>query len=322
MSVILVTLKNLLTGQPLAFAIGSVAYKFIPKVRFAKNFIKTFSLFILLSLGIKGGIGLFNSNVVLMASIAVVSILLGFALPFISFAILRRFTPLSVATSAAVSASFGSISVMTFVLAVTFLEVNGIPFQPALVGVGALMEVPAIFSGVYLAKRYLKQESSSIFSKVITHCIKDRSVQALFAGLILGVVSIPFGLKAYTDAILTFWPVSVVVFLFLLGMNVISQISPNVKMPKSVIAFGVLMPCFQALIGLGLSFLFSLDAGTAALFATLVASASYIAVPAIMPGVLPEAEEGIYVPLALLVTFPFNALFGIPLYTKLAGLWM
>jgi hypothetical protein len=183
------------------------------------------------------------------------------------------------------------------------------------------MELPALFSGVYLATKKVEKVHGDYhpIKHVWHHCIKDRSMQALLAGMACGALAKVFYLTKYTDAILVFWPICVFLFLLLLGMKVASHFSNKIKMPCAVLAFGFYMPLIGAAIGLLLCYILPLSVGNGMLLTTLFASASYIAAPAVMSSAVKNAEENIYLPLALAITFPFNVTLGIPLYHYLVS---
>ncbi len=317
-------LKNIFTYHTLAFGAGTLLFKFSSKVISIQNIGKFLTVFLLFSLGLKGGGGLFLllDQMSLMIILALVALLIGFVLPFLSFFLLRVTTKLSQETISAISASYGSVSVMTFVAATSFLESRDIEYAKAMIGICALMELPALFSGVYLATRKgqrLRGEDHPI-KHVWHHCIKDRSMQALLAGIVCGAIAKLFYLTKYTDAILVFWPICVFLFLLLLGMKVASHFSNKMKLPFSVLTFGFYMPLIGASIGLLLCWILPLSLGNGILLTTLFASASYIAAPAVMSSAVKNAEENIYLPLALAITFPFNVTVGIPLYHYLVSM--
>jgi hypothetical protein len=234
--------------------------------------------------------------------------------PVYSFFILKF--RLDLYNAAAIAATYGSISAVTFITAGSFLTELGIDFSGYMVAALALMESPAIIVGLLLVKLFAsnKEEESFSWSEVLQEAFLNSSVFLLVGSLIIGVLSGEKGWKVeepFTQGIfygvLTF-------FLLDMGLVAAGRIKDLGKTGSFLISFSILTPIANATVGILLAKLIGMPQGNALLFSVLCASASYIAVPAAMRLTLPEANPSLYVTAALALTFPFNIIVGIPLY--------
>ena len=282
-----------------------------------------FSIYLMMSIGFKGGVAItetadFNGEV--FATI-LAGILTGFTQPFIGYVLLRWTTKLDSTTAAAVSAHYGSISMVTFVTAVSFLEENAVIYAGYMVAVLALMEAPAIFTGLFIARQSepsaieaTEQARPRLSKEIFTNGAILMLTGSFLVGLATGTKGMekmyPFLVMPF-DGILTF-------FLLDMGLLVSRQIHHLREFNVRLVLFGLYMPLIGATVGLSLSWLIGLDIGTGTLFTVLIASSSYIAVTAAMRLALPQAKAAIYIPMSLGITFPFNIAIGIPMYYALA----
>ena len=287
---------------------------------------KLFSLYLLLAIGFKGGIGIqksgiFNDQVLLTLSAAVLMSLL---IPLLGFVVLRL--KFNVFNSAAIAAAYGSISAVTFISAESFLTSQSISSDGFMIGALALMESPAILVGLLLVKYggpKDRPDSRKLHLRSILHeSFLNGSVFLLLASLIIGfltALSNPLAIekmKPFTHSL--FYGVEC---FFLLDMGMVAaQRLPSLKKAGSfLISFAILMPIFNALIGVLVARSLALDPGNALLFVVLCASASYLAVPAAMRMTVPEARSSYYISTTLGLTFPFNIVLGIPIYMSLVN---
>ena len=283
---------------------------------------KLFSLYLLLSIGFKGGVELQHSglggNVVLTISAAVVMSVL---VPIYCFFLLRsRF---DVFNSAAIAAAYGSISAVTFITAESFLKVLNIQSDGFMVAALALMESPAIIVGLLLVKLAARDRRSDVnagWGALLHEAFLNSSVYLLIGSLIIGFLVAFFNpsgvekMEPFTGRL--FYGV---LCFFLLDMGIIAaqRLGDLRRAGAFLTGFALLMPLLNAGIGLGISLFLGLSQGNALLFMVLCASASYIAVPAAMRMTVPEANPSLYISSSLGITFPFNIIFGIPLYMAL-----
>ena len=313
---------NLASPVVLFFVLGLGAALLRSDLEMPQAVAKALALYLMLAIGFKGGaeVASHGPDFRLLASL-LVGILLSFLIPIIAFAILQVLSPLDRTNAAAVSAHYGSISIVTFAVATDRLVAQGIDYEGYLVAVAAAMETPAIVSGLWLARRNSSTESRSkrdLFREVAL----NGSIVMLVGSFIIGWITGEEGHTAIAPFIVD--PFKGVLCLFLLDMGLIAGQGlrgGQRQIGARLVAFGIYMPLVSAAFGALGAALLGLSAGGAALLITISASASYIAVPAAMRLALPKAEPGIYLTLSLGVTFPFNLALGIPLYLAI-GQWL
>lgn len=310
--------SNLLAPTILFFVLGLIAAVARSDLSIPEGAAKIMSIYLLLAIGFKGGAAVSQSGIEaqLIAALAA-GIVLSFVLPFIAYGLLRVSTRLDGMNAAAVAGHYGSISIVTFVTAVNLLEARGLPSEGYLVAVAAVMEVPAIISALWIAAR--KGNTSVVDCSLLRHILGNGSIVLLTGSFLIGAVTGEAGLKDLHPFIVV--PFTGVLALFLLDMGLSagrSLLENRKDISGGLLVFGCLMPVLGSLLGLGLAKLVGLSPGGAFLMMVLSASASYIAVPAAMRLALPHAKSGIYLTLALGITFPFNLTLGMPLYFLLA----
>jgi uncharacterized protein len=315
-------LFNILNPPVLFFFLGMTAVLVKSDLEIPQPLPKLFSLYLLFAIGFKGGVELVKSGVnqeialTLLAAIAMACLV-----PIYTFFILK--IRLDIYNSAAIAATYGSISAVTFITASSFLQQLDIPYGGYMVAALALMESPAIIVGLILVKlataSQLEEDDSGEernfdWGEVLREAFLNSSVFLLVGSLLIGVLTGEHGWEVLSPfsqdmfyGVLTF-------FLLDMGLVAAKRIKDLEKTGGFLIAFSILIPIVNAAIGLLLARLIGMPQGDALLFAVLCASASYIAVPAAMRLTVPEANPSLYVSTALAVTFPFNIIIGIPLY--------
>ena len=310
--------QNLLAPATMFFALGILAGVVKSDLEIPTAVSRILSIYLMMSIGFKGGVAIANAGAVSLGMVG--SIGVGMAasllLPFVGYWLLRATTKLDAATAAAVAAHYGSISVVTFATATAFLKGNGTMYEGYVVAVLALMEGPAIFSGLWIARKagialhVLDEEGKPRRHSVLA----NGAILLLFGGFLIGWVTGQPGMDKVSGFLET--PYQGVLCLFLMDMGLL--VSKNLhhvrQFSLGLGAFGIYMPLLGASCGLGASMALGLNPGTGTLLTVLCASASYIAVPAAMRLALPDAKPAIYVPMSLAITFPFNIGLGIPLY--------
>ncbi len=319
-----IALGNLLSPMVLFFILGVAAARLESDLEVPQAIGKALSLYLMFAIGFKGGVELAHNGVDgTLLAVMLVSVLLSFLLPFLAYALLRFSTRLDSVNAAAVAAHYGSVSVVTFVTATTFLNQAGIHFDGYLVATMALMETPAIFSGLLLARNEQRQTRSAnpggLFSAtVIREVLLSGTVFLLLGSLGIGWVTGEKGMGAVKAFVVD--PFQGILCLFLLDMGLITarRLSDFRIVGFPLFAFGLYMPLVGGMLGVVIAWMLSLSVGNATLLGVLTASASYIAVPAVMRHALPQANPSIYVTLSLGVTFPFNVTIGIPFYYSVA----
>lgn len=324
-------LSNILNPPILFFFIGLIAVFVKSDLEIPQPLPKLFSLYLLFAIGFKGGHEIhesgINSEIALTLLVAVIAAAI---VPIYSFFILK--IKLDNYNAAAIAATYGSISAVTFITATSFLEQQTPPvaYGGHMVAALALMESPAIIVGLILVRLFTRSKEANqangvgdfSWSEVLREAFLNGSVFLLLGSLVVGMVTSENGwnrLEGFTGDIfygmLTF---------FLLDMGIVAakRIDDLKRGGSFVIGFSILMPVFNALIGIFVSRLIGISVGNALLFSVLWASASYIAVPAAMRMTVPEANPSLYISMALALTFPFNIIIGIPIYLQIINrLW-
>ncbi len=307
-------IDNLTSPALLFFILGFLAVRLKSDLEIPKNSSKFISLYLLFSIGFNGGRELAHSHFTMEI---VWSILFGVTssilIPLYSFFILKK--KLSIENAGAIAAAYGSISAVTFVTAVSFLEIQNIPFSGHMVAIMALMEAPAIIVGVVLIRLFNKKEESfPKISNIIKHSFTNGSVIMILGSLIIGFLASEEqsqGIAPFTTDIFKGF-----LALFLLDMGILSgrKIGDFIKSGWFTTLFAILVPLINGCFVAWISGLVTQETGDRLMFSILAASASYIAVPAAMKIAVPKANPGLYLPMALAVTFPFNITIGMPVY--------
>lgn len=309
---------NLLTPMILSFALGLGAALARSDLSVPEAAAKAMSLYLLFSIGFKGGVAVSGYGPDLRLGAALVAgVALSAALPLVAFPLLGALTRLSATDRAAVAAHYGSISIVTFVTATSVLADRGIAAEGYMVAVAAAMEAPAIVSALWLVAR--AGGGARMDAGLWREILLNGSIVLLVGAFLIGAATGEDG-KARIDAFITA-PFQGVLCLFLLDMGLVAGRGLRQgrgTLAAGVLAFGVAMPVIGAAAGLGTALALGLSPGGVALMMTLCASASYIAVPAAMRVALPEANPSVYLTLSLGVTFPFNLVVGIPAYVAVA----
>ncbi|MFQ4136909.1 sodium-dependent bicarbonate transport family permease [Nodosilinea sp. PGN35] len=306
--------SNILNPPVLFFFLGMLAVLVKSDLEIPPPIPKLFSLYLLLAIGFKGGVELTKSGIDQQLVLTILAaIMMACAVPLYTFFILRL--KLDTYDSAAIAATYGSISAVTFITASAFLTELGMAFDGFMVAALALMESPAIIVGLILVNFFSRDEKREfVWSEVLRDAFLNSSVFLLVGSLIIGMLTGEHGwevLSPFTQdmfyGVLTF-------FLLDMGLVAAKRIKDLQKTGLFLISFAILIPILNAGIGLLIARAINMPQGDALLFAVLCASASYIAVPAAMRLTVPEANPSLYVSTALAVTFPFNIIVGIPLY--------
>jgi hypothetical protein len=272
---------------------------------------ETLSIFLLLTIGIKGGEGLAQQALgPLLPQLGAV-IVLGVVQTLIAFAILRVAGRLGRADAASMAAHYGSVSVATFAVGVNWLATRNISVEPQLAIFLTVMEVPAIMVGIVLVRGVGKQTQ---WGALAHETFLGKGVTLLIGGMAIGWAAGPEGLAPIKPVFYDLFKGALALFLLEMGLIVSRQTGELRQRGVFIVAFGVLMPLLSGVLGLGCGYVMGLSVGGVTLLATLAASASYIAVPAAMRLAVPEASPTLSLAAVLGVTFPFNILLGIPIY--------
>lgn len=306
-------ISNLTNPSFLFFVLGIIAVSVKSDLKIPSNSSKFISLYLLFSIGFKGGQELTHShfNTEILVSL-IFGLIVAAIIPLYTFFIAKK--KMSVSDSGAVAASFGSVSAVTFLSAVAFLEAQKISFGGHMIAVMTLMEAPAIIVGVILIKSFEKESSSSSIGNIVKHSFTNSSVLLILGSLIIGFIADSKqaeGIKPFTTDIFKGF---LAIFLLEMGMITARRFKAFTKYGLFAFTLAIVIPCFNGCIVAFASSFVTSDIGNRFIFAILAASASYIAVPAAMRLAAPKADPGLYIPMAIGITFPFNLTIGIPLY--------
>jgi len=278
------------------------------------------SIYLLLAIGLKGGIQLHGADLDPVLLPALGTLALGLFIPVVAYAVLRRFGKFSGIDSAAIAAHYGSTSVITFAVALNTLGRQGITHEPFMVVLLVILEIPAIIVGLMLAR--LTHASNNVhWSETLREVVLGKSVLLLVGGFLVGWIN---GTERMADINRFFLDAfKGVLALFMVGMGVAAarRLGELKQAGPFLAGFAILMPLFASVLGIAMGQLCGLSYGGCVLLGVLAASASYIAATAAVRVALPEANPGYYLVASLGITFPFNVLVGIPLYQRFAT-WM
>lgn len=317
------SLTNLTSPMILFFILGFAATILKSDLEIPNAIGKALSIYFMMAIGFKGGVELSRTGItndVLIST--VIAIAIGVIIPVISFVVLFKLLRLDAKNSGAIAAHYGSVSVVTFVTATTFFETTGINFHGYMVGMMALMESPAIFVSILLVRYLQKTKSKSSKGEIedlIRESLFNSSIVLLTGGLIIGFISGEKGIEMVKPFFVS--PFNGVLALFLLEMGILAgkRIGEFKEVGIPLFLFAIIMPIINGTIAVFLSSMSGLSEGDQVLFAVLSASASYIAAPAAVRLAIPEANPSYYITMSLAITFPFNIIFGIPLYIHIAN---
>lgn len=308
-------IDNLTNPALLFFILGIVAVYLKSDLEIPPNSSKFISLYLLFAIGFKGGQELSHEAFTMEIGWSMLfGISISALIPSYTFFILKR--KLSVFDAGAIAAAYGSVSAVTFVTAVSFLESQQMTLHGHMIAIMALMESPAIIVGIILISLFNKDEASKKIkiSSVIKHSLTNGSVLLILGSLIIGFMANAKqaeGIKPFTNDLFKGF-----LAIFLLDMGITSgrKLKSFFSFGIFPLAFAILIPLINGCIFAILSGFVTTDITNRFIFAVLSASASYIAVPAAMKITVPKSDPGLYLPMALAVTFPVNITVGLPLY--------
>ncbi|TRX58233.1 sodium-dependent bicarbonate transport family permease [Fulvivirga sp. M361] len=309
-----IILNNLLNPAVLFFFLGLIAVFIKSDLEVPQPIPKFLSLYLLLSIGLKGGIELshsgINAHVLTTLGIAVLT---SFVIPVYTFFILKK--RVNIYDAGAIAATYGSISAVTFITATAFLKDLDVSYGGHMVAAMALMESPAIIVGVLLINIYTNGGQQKMgYGSILKEALTNGSVVLILGSLIIGILGgskTATALEPFTGGI---FKGMLAFFLLDMGLLAGKRIRALRSAGSFLIVFSLMIPIFNAAVGIALCTLFHINTGDALLLVVLLASASYIAVPAAIRLTVPEANPGLYVPMSLAITFPFNIIIGIPTY--------
>ena len=308
-------IENLTNPALLFFVLGIIAVCLKSDLEIPPNSSKFISLYLLFSIGFKGGQELSHETFTSEIGWSMLfGISISIIIPIYTFFILIR--KLNVFDAGAIAAAYGSVSAVTFVTAVSYLESQQLTLHGHMIAIMALMESPAIIIGLVLIYLFNTKETATKINvpRVIKHSLTNGSVLLILGSLVIGFMANAKqaeGIKPFTTDLFKGF-----LAIFLLDMGITSGKKLKVFFSFGLFpfVFAVIIPLLNGCLFAMLSSFVTTDITNRFMFAILAASASYIAVPAAMKITVPQANPGLYLPMALAVTFPINITVGMPLY--------
>lgn len=307
---------TLLSAPVLFFVLGVLAAAARSDLAVPETIAKGMSLYLMAAIGLKGGVEVAKAGIgpeLLLALGA--GMVLSAAIPFLVAPALARFGGLDRTNTGAVAAHYGSVSVVTFVTASQVYGDNGFAIAGFMVAVLAMMETPAILSGLYIAHR---QGGKMLSGEMMREVLVNGSVVLLLGSFAVGMIIGEDGFEPISPLFRAGFTGVLCLFLLDMGLIAMRRILKTRSLTWRLASLAVLFPLVNGALGVMVGTAIGLDAPSAAALGILAASASYIAVPAAMRLSLPQADAGLYLAMSLGVTFPFNIVLGIPLFRWLA----
>jgi hypothetical protein len=313
--------SNLTSVSVLVFALGFIAARFKSDIRIPDAVYQVISVYLLFGIGLKGGVSLSSSDANSILRPLLVTLALGCVIPLLAFVALSRVRKLSEVDRGAIAAHYGSTSLVTFTAALVLLENVGRSYEGFVTTLLAAMEIPGIVIGIFLATRHLNRKVA--WSTSLREILFGKTIILLIGGLIIGAISGSAGYEKVTPFFVDLLPGVLALFLMHLGYLAGSQIKALKGVGTGLFVFAIAFPLFAGTLGVFGGVAAGLSIGGATVLGVLCASASYIAAPAAVQVALPEANPSLSITASLGVTFPFNLIFGIPIFyfiaTKVAG---
>lgn len=301
------------------FLLGVIARLAKSDLRLPEALYETLSIYLLLAIGLKGGIELSKQPLSALAPQVAATMALGFSIPFLLFPIFR-FVKLSQPDSAALAAHYGSVSVVTFAVVTTQLKRQGIDYESHAPLWVAVMEAPGIIAGILLA-RWSMRENNTVpirWGTLAHDVILGKSVLLLLGGLTIGALAGEAGTAPIRSVFIDPFKGVLALFLLELGLVAGARLGEARRFGVAILAIGLITPPLLGMLGAAIGTLLGLSTGGIAIVATLAASASYIAAPTAIRIAIPQANAALSITAALGITFPFNLIVGIPLYIRIA----
>ncbi|MDG1213363.1 MAG: sodium-dependent bicarbonate transport family permease [Flavobacteriaceae bacterium] len=309
-------IDNLTNPALLFFILGIIAVLVKSDLEIPPNSSKFISLYLLFAIGFKGGQELshetFNTEI---AASMLFGIAISMVIPLYTFFLLKK--QLNPYNAAAIAAAYGSVSAVTFVTAVSFLEIQHLQLHGHMVAIMALMESPAIIVGLLLltlSKEVDNQELAIKKRTVLKHAFTNGSVLLILGSLCIGFMANAEqaeGIKPFTDDLFKGF---LAIFLLDMGISSGKKLKAFFSFGWFPLVFAIVIPLINGCLVAVMSAAITSDISNRFMFAILAASASYIAVPAAMKISVPKSNPGLYLPMALAVTFPVNITIGMPIY--------
>ncbi len=267
------------------------------------------SIFLLLAIGLKGGVALRGAQIDEVLLPAALSVAFGILIPLAVYFVLKALTKLDSINRGALAAHYGSTSLVTFTAGLVFVEQAGLEVEAYLFTLLAIMEVPGIIIGILLAKRAAMRNA---FGPLMHEVFTGKSVVLLVGGIVIGAVAGSAGYQQVEPLFGGLFAGALTLFLLQLGIQAGKSIKDIRSAGFGLLLFAISFPIVVGSVAVASAQAIGMSEGGSVVFGLLCASASYIAAPAAVKLSLPEAQPGLYITTSLGITFPFNLLVGIP----------
>lgn len=300
----------------LCFALGLIARAVRSDLRLPNGAYNALAIYLLLAIGLKGGVALSKASLADVAVPLLATVVLGSLIPLVAFSISRSVGKLSSDNSAALAAHYGSVSAVTFIACLSYLERVSLPYEGFVPAMVAVMEIPGIVVALLLARR--AANTGGNLKEAMHEILSGKSIVLLAGGMAIGWISGPKGYASVEPFFVEPFKGALCVFMIDMGMLAVDRLGELKKVGWFVIGAGLAFPLMFGAAGVLVGHFAGLSVGGAAVLGTLSASASYIAAPAAVRIALPAANPTLYLTAAVGITFPFNLALGIPVYAALA----
>ena len=306
---------SLLSPMTLSFALGVAATLLRSDLKFPDQLYAGLSIYLLMAIGLKGGVALATYPLGQAALPAVASVALGVAIPAWTYVALRRLGGFAGPDAAALAAHYGAVSSVTFIAALAYVQRIGMPAEGFMPMALPLMDVTAIVTGLLLAR---EGRASGAWRTALHEVLAGRSILLLAGGLLMGFLAGAEGYRSVEPFFSDPFQGALCLFLLDLGMVAALRFKDVRAVGRFLVAFAIVAPLVNGAAGVAAGWAIGLSPGGSAVLGTLAASASYIAAPAAVRLALPSANPGYYLTASLALTFPFNLVAGLPLYAWFA----
>lgn len=309
-------LNNLASPVVLAFVLGIVAKLIKSDLDFPRPLYQSISIYLLLAIGLKGGVELSKIPINEFIAPAAGTIFLGVLTPIIAFVVLRYIGKFDTVNSAGIAAHYGSVSVVTFIAAIAYVQSLGLEPEGYLPTLVAILEIPGIIVALLIPILIEKKKGS--LKKAMHEVLTGSSIVLLIGGLIIGYIVGPVKFEAVELFFVGGFQGALFLFLLELGMITASRLRDLKKVGPFLVGFGIIIPIIHGILAVFVGLWAGLSIAGVTVFAAMVSSGSYIAAPAAVRIALPSANPTLYLTASLGITFPFNIAIGIPLYYLIA----
>ena len=308
-------MESLLDPTILCFVVGLTAGLLKSDLKLPDSSYEFVSLYLLLAIGFKGGVQLSETDIVSFIPPFLGTLALGILIPVIAYFYARLSKSITKENAGALAAHYGSVSAVTFATAIAFIETKGSGYEPFMMTLMVVLEIPALCVGIFLAKGGLQSLGSN--KKLVRDILFGKSIFLLGGGLLIGYLAGPEKMAALDPLFSDLFKGFLALFLLEMGVKASQQMSELRNNGLFLLMFGLTMPLISGLLGVVIGSILGMSPGGVFLLSILAASSSYIAAPSAIKIAVPEASPTIYLTSSLAITFPFNIIVGIPLFYSL-----